>query len=154
MLSLNSPLCCLESSTEQLITFWAAFFLRQAFFYKSNIFLGVILMVNEKGKKIRKINYNNWGYFFIAPFFVVFIIFQLIPLITTIGKQFLWELSRRFNAGWSNIQRTAELPWNFLWKRCSPLCTEHIDYVDFGLPSTDYFFSASFNLVHRYRASP
>ncbi len=45
-------------------------------------------MVNEKGKKIRKINYNNWGYFFIAPFFVVFIIFQLIPLITTIGNSF------------------------------------------------------------------
>lgn len=45
-------------------------------------------MANEKGKKIRKINYNNWGYFFIAPFFVVFIIFQLIPLITTIGNSF------------------------------------------------------------------
>ena len=45
-------------------------------------------MVNEKGKKIRKINYNNWGYFFIAPFFVVFIIFQLIPLITNIGNSF------------------------------------------------------------------
>ena len=45
-------------------------------------------MPNEKSKKIRKINYNNWGYFFIAPFFVVFIIFQLIPLITTIGNSF------------------------------------------------------------------
>ena len=45
-------------------------------------------MANEKGKKTRKINYNNWGYFFIAPFFVVFVIFQLIPLITTIGNSF------------------------------------------------------------------
>jgi ABC-type sugar transport system permease subunit len=49
---------------------------------------GAILMANEKGKKTRKINYNNWGYFFIAPFFVVFVIFQLIPLITTIGNSF------------------------------------------------------------------
>ncbi|EID86199.1 ABC-type sugar transport system, permease component [Treponema sp. JC4] len=45
-------------------------------------------MANEKVKKTRKINYNNWGYFFIAPFFVVFIIFQLIPLISTIGNSF------------------------------------------------------------------
>ena len=45
-------------------------------------------MANEKGKKTRKINYNNWGYFFIAPFFFVFVIFKLIPLITTIGNSF------------------------------------------------------------------
>ena len=45
-------------------------------------------MANEKVKKARKLDYNNWGYFFIAPFFVVFIIFQLIPLITTIGNSF------------------------------------------------------------------
>lgn len=38
--------------------------------------------------KPRKINYNNWGYIFIAPFFIVFIIFQLIPLISTIGNSF------------------------------------------------------------------
>ena len=45
-------------------------------------------MANEKFKKTRKINYNNWGYFFIAPCFVVFIIFQLIPLISTLGNSF------------------------------------------------------------------
>ena len=61
-------------------------------------------MANENGKKIRKINYNNWGYFFIAPFFVVFIIFQLIPLITTIGNSFfenyrvgLTQIGPKFN---------------------------------------------------------
>ena len=56
-------------------------------------------MANEKGKKTRKINYNNWGYFFIAPFFVVFVIFQLIPLITTIGNSFFenYRVFQKFN---------------------------------------------------------
>ena len=67
-------------------------------------------MANEKGKKTRKINYNNWGYFFIAPFFVVFVIFQLIPLITTIGNSFfenyrvgLMQVGPTFN-GLQNFQ--------------------------------------------------
>ncbi|MCH5295204.1 MAG: sugar ABC transporter permease [Treponema sp.] len=37
----------------------------------------------KKIKKRRKVNYDNWGYFFIAPFFIVFTVFQLIPLIST-----------------------------------------------------------------------
>jgi multiple sugar transport system permease protein len=39
-------------------------------------------------KKIRSISYAKWGYFFIAPFFIVFIIFQLIPLVSTIYNSF------------------------------------------------------------------
>lgn len=41
-------------------------------------------------KKIKKhsIEYNRWGYFFIAPFFVVYIIFSLIPLLSTIANSF------------------------------------------------------------------
>ncbi len=34
------------------------------------------------GKK-RGISYAKWGYFFIAPFFVVFIVFSLVPLLST-----------------------------------------------------------------------
>ena len=36
-----------------------------------------------KEKKVKKVDYNRWGYFFIAPFFIVFTIFSLIPLIST-----------------------------------------------------------------------
>ena len=33
-------------------------------------------------------NYNRWGYIFLIPFFVVFLIFQLIPLVNTIYNSF------------------------------------------------------------------
>ena len=36
-----------------------------------------------KVKKVKKVDYNKWGYFFIAPFFIIFTIFSLIPLIST-----------------------------------------------------------------------
>ena len=42
-------------------------------------------MKNKKGNVVR---YNRWGYFFLIPFVVVFIIFQLIPLISTIYNGF------------------------------------------------------------------
>ncbi|MDO5133619.1 MAG: sugar ABC transporter permease [Eubacteriales bacterium] len=43
--------------------------------------------MNEK-KTGRVMNYNRWGYYFLIPFFSVFIIFQLIPLVTTIYNSF------------------------------------------------------------------
>ncbi len=42
--------------------------------------------MNQKSKNIVK--YNRWGYFFLIPFIAVFIVFQLIPLITTIYNSF------------------------------------------------------------------
>ena len=36
-----------------------------------------------KAKKKHSIQYDNWGYAFIAPFFIIYIIFSLIPLVTT-----------------------------------------------------------------------
>lgn len=41
----------------------------------------------KKAKK-RTIQYDRWGYFFIAPFFLVYIIFSLIPLATTFVYSF------------------------------------------------------------------
>lgn len=41
-----------------------------------------------KSTKIRSISYAKWGYIFIAPFFIAFIIFQLIPLISTFYNSF------------------------------------------------------------------
>ncbi|MBR3307877.1 MAG: sugar ABC transporter permease [Lachnospiraceae bacterium] len=42
--------------------------------------------MNKKGKSV--VSYNKWGYIFLIPFIVVFIIFQLIPLISTIKNSF------------------------------------------------------------------
>ncbi len=41
-----------------------------------------------KPKQKRLSTYAHWGYFFIAPFFIVFIVFQLIPLGSTIYYSF------------------------------------------------------------------
>lgn len=41
-----------------------------------------------KGKNSNVVRYNRWGYFFLIPFAVVFIIFQLIPLCSTIYNSF------------------------------------------------------------------
>ena len=37
----------------------------------------------QKIKTKHSVQYDNWGYFFIAPFFIVYIIFSLIPLLST-----------------------------------------------------------------------
>lgn len=39
-------------------------------------------------KQHKSISYAKWGYIFIAPFFITFIIFQLIPLISTFYNSF------------------------------------------------------------------
>ena len=39
-------------------------------------------------RKRRVINYSKWGYIFLLPFFVTFLIFQLIPLLSTIYYSF------------------------------------------------------------------
>ena len=43
----------------------------------------------SKTKKKHTVQYDRWGYFFIAPFFLIYIIFSLIPLLTTFGYSFL-----------------------------------------------------------------
>lgn len=43
---------------------------------------------SAKNKKPHTVQYDRWGYFFIAPFFIVYIIFSLIPLLTTFFYSF------------------------------------------------------------------
>ncbi len=40
-------------------------------------------MANTSGKRVRSISYAKYGYLFILPFFVVYLIFQIYPLINT-----------------------------------------------------------------------
>lgn len=42
----------------------------------------------EKKSKKSAVSYNKWGYIFLIPFIVVFTVFQLIPLVTTIYNSF------------------------------------------------------------------
>ena len=36
----------------------------------------------------KKVSYAKWGYFFILPFFLVFLVFQLVPLVSTFYYSF------------------------------------------------------------------
>jgi len=44
--------------------------------------------VFEMTKKHKSISYAKWGYIFIAPFFIVYFVFQLIPLLSTFYYSF------------------------------------------------------------------
>lgn len=44
-------------------------------------------MTDKKSKK-SAVSYNKWGYIFLLPFIIVFTVFQLIPLVTTIYNSF------------------------------------------------------------------
>ena len=42
-----------------------------------------------KGKRQAKVvRYNKWGYIFLIPFVVIYIVFQLIPMATTVYNSF------------------------------------------------------------------
>ena len=43
-------------------------------------------MSSKKSSKI--VSYNKWGYIFLAPFVIVYVVFQLIPLVWTIWNSF------------------------------------------------------------------
>lgn len=44
--------------------------------------------MNQKTNNRKAVSYNKWGYIFLIPFVVVYVIFQLIPLVTTIYNSF------------------------------------------------------------------
>ncbi|HAK17519.1 MAG TPA: ABC transporter permease, partial [Lachnospiraceae bacterium] len=39
-------------------------------------------------KKSKVVQYNRWGYIFLIPFLVTYVIFQLVPLADTIWNSF------------------------------------------------------------------
>ena len=41
-----------------------------------------------KKKRSKVVKYNKWGYIFLAPFVIVYLVFQMIPLFTTIYNSF------------------------------------------------------------------
>ena len=42
----------------------------------------------EKSKNNKVVSYNKWGYIFLLPFLIVYTVFQLVPLFTTIYNSF------------------------------------------------------------------
>ncbi len=52
---------------------------------KTNLVGELVIMPNGTTRRINKnVSYSKWGYIFLIPFFVIFIIFQFVPLFETI----------------------------------------------------------------------
>lgn len=45
-------------------------------------------MKDQNPKKVKSVSYSKWGYIFIAPFFIIYFIFSLIPQVLTIVNSF------------------------------------------------------------------
>lgn len=58
-----------------------------------------LLKKRKLAKKNKSVNYSKWGYFFIMPFFVVYIIFSLIPLVST----FYFSFFENYRIGLSEV---------------------------------------------------
>ncbi len=59
-------------------------------------------MLKKPTKRIKSVSYAKWGYIFIAPFFLVYLIFHLIPLGSTIYNSFF----ENFRSGLSQVGPT------------------------------------------------
>ena len=53
----------------------------------------------KNSKKKHTVQYDRWGYFFIAPFFLVYIVFSLIPLLTT----FIYSFFENYRIGLDTV---------------------------------------------------
>ena len=44
--------------------------------------------MSKPAKKSNVVRYNKWGYIFLIPFVLTYVIFQLVPLISTVWNSF------------------------------------------------------------------
>ena len=102
-------------------------------------------MNKSKGKVVR---YNKWGYIFLIPFIVVYVVFQLIPLISTIYNSFF----ENYMSGLNQIGPTfvgLELQSIISGRRYLDLFKKYDDSLDHVFYSTDLFISFVRSLVFR-----
>lgn len=54
-------------------------------------------------KRRKSISYEKWGYFFVAPFIIVFLLFQLMPLLETFYYSFFEKYTN--SSTWEEVER-------------------------------------------------
>ena len=93
-------------------------------------------MRKSGGKAVR---YNKWGYIFLIPFIVVYVVFQLVPLITTIYNSFF----ENYMSGLTQIGP------NFVgFENYEKLFTSgDIWQLDHGLHTADILIAAPWSMV-------
>ena len=103
--------------------------------------------MGAKPKKNGSISYAKWGYIFIAPFFLIFAVFQLIPLGSTIYYSFF----EYYRSGLKIIGPTFVGLKNYitLFNRPAQILWQHAAALDHRLHSADRHLAAAGGLVHR-----
>ena len=84
----------------------------------------------KKSARNKNVSYAKWGYIFILPFFIAFLIFQLIPLVSTVYYSFF----EYYRDGLTVV---------------GPRFGKYHYYVDYGIPSADCHFPSSGSMVYR-----
>ena len=112
-------------------------------------------MAKSSSNKRKTVEYGRYGYFFIAPFFIIFAIFQLWPLVYTMGLAFCEnytdtmfnvEVGPTFN-GLKDFRRKRRRFIRYLYL---PGIMEHNYYVADELPAADFAGASFGGLVYRY----
>ena len=83
-----------------------------------------------KKKSSKAVRYNKWGYIFLIPFILVYVVFQLIPLFNTIYNSFF----ENYLSGLTQIGPNAVYTGRYL-----DLRKEYHDFMDHVFCATDYF---------------
>ena len=96
----------------------------------------------KRKRRSKCVSYAKWGYIFLIPFFLVYFIFQLLPLISTFYNSFfenyrvgLMQIGPKF----VGLQNYKEI-----------LFEKYVYYLDDGLYSADVFLTAACILVYGF----
>ena len=92
-----------------------------------------------KKKSSKAVRYNKWGYIFLIPFILVYVVFQLIPLFNTIYNSFFENYLSGLTQIGPNFVGTGELQNAVYTGRYLDLRKEYHDFMDHVFCATDYF---------------
>ena len=103
--------------------------------------------MGEKTKKKGSISYAKWGYIFIAPFFIIFAVFQLVPLASTIYYSFF----EYYRSGLKIIGPNFVGLKNYITLFATDLQVfqQHADPLDHRFRPADHRLAAAGGMVHR-----
>ena len=110
----------------------------------------------SKPKKGRVEKHNKWGYIFLIPFILTYVIFQLIPLISTIYNSFFENYSMGLiqvgpnYIGLENYASLAGLISIGKNQEVIDLFEKHNDNVGVGICTTDLIITSAWCMVLRH----
>ena len=101
----------------------------------------------KKKKRSNVVRYNRWGYIFLIPFFLIFVIFQLIPMVATIWNSFFenyrsgMEMIGPNFVGIENFKKLLSSPdiWEYLKNTCILWIIGFIPQILFALIFAAWF---------------